>query len=267
MAALSPFVLVVECPHADDVSGTGGAVAMWVSIRGFMMALFIVTICEYLSTGKESLAKLAQKSIAEGTAAIQDALGEIIEDSDPTDALVPVSKAVGDAALYSKFAIEEPRMWKCKWKHELLTEVADLTALMRLDIMFMHQAACGTKDEASHCFGYLAKVDAWKVLKEDLETSMANARELVLALLAHERDEFKAFPESFDHESLDSLDGYEEALKGINAPAVGLAFPAKDAEIETIEDDMLVQISILLVMINNVNARSAACSRAAVRES
>jgi hypothetical protein len=265
MAALSPFVLVVECP-SGDVSGTGGAVAMWISIRGFMMALFIVTMCEYLSTTK-TMAKWAQASLNEGMIAIEDALEVIMGDGDPTDALAPVSKAVGDASMYSGFATEEPRMYKCKWKHALLTEVSNLTGLMRLDLMFMRHAMCGTKDESQGCFAYFEKVDAWKAMKQDIEDSLANAKDLVIALLAHEQGEFKAFPDGFDRENLDTLDGYEECIQGLNEMSGGITFPSKDAEIETIEDDLLTQMSIIFVMLDYVNKRFAACSRAAVRES
>jgi hypothetical protein len=34
-AALSPFVLVVRCPAPEEVSGTGGALGLWIGVRGF----------------------------------------------------------------------------------------------------------------------------------------------------------------------------------------------------------------------------------------
>merc|ERR1719333_1991140 len=51
-AALSPFVLVVRCPPPDEVSGSAGALPLWYSIRGFMMALLIMSIAEYMSSFK-----------------------------------------------------------------------------------------------------------------------------------------------------------------------------------------------------------------------
>lgn len=269
MAALSPFVLVVECPQGE-ASGTGGAVAMWVSIRGFMMALFIVTMCEYLSTGKNTLAVLAQKSLNEGMQALQGALDTTMGDEDPGDDLGPVSKAAGDAKKYSKFAIEEPRMWKCRWKHELLTGIANQVEMMRLDLLFMYHAMIGsgaeTESNSQGCFKYLEQVEAWETMKKDIVSTLANTTDLTEALLAHECGEFTDFPDGFDRENLDSLDGFDEALEGINK-VEGIAFPAKDAEIATMEDDLLAKISIIFVMINYVNGRSATCSRACVRES
>jgi hypothetical protein len=267
MAALSPFVLVVECPDANAVSGTGGAVAMWVSIRGFMMALFIVTLCEYISTGKNTLAKLSQGSLNSALQGVQDALDTTLEDADPTDSLGPVSKNLGDAETFSKFASEEPRMWKCRWKHGLTMEISGLAALLRLDILFIHKATQGTGEDTEDegCFHHLDKVEAWKTMKEDIVNSFDNAKELALALLAHELGEFSDYPEDFDKENLDTLDGYEDVLAGINK-CEGIAFPAKDAEIATVEDDLLSKISIVLVMLNAMNGRFASISRACVRE-
>merc|ERR1719436_239734 len=268
MAALSPFVLVVQCPDPDDVSGTGGAVAMWVGIRGFMMALFIVSMAEYLSTGSKTLAVYAQMSLAEGLQSISNALDVVMDDENPAEALGPASKALGDAAKYSQFATYEPRMWKCKWKHGLLTEVANLGGLMRLDILFVYRAMTGTgaAEATTGCFDYLEKTETWATMKADIKNSLENAIELALALLKHEMNEFKEFPDDFDTENLDTLDGYEEAVEGINK-VEGVAFPSKDTEIATLEDDMLVKLSIIFVMLNYMNLRFAAVSRACVRES
>merc|ERR1719355_505203 len=72
-AALSPFVLVVRCPAADKVSGSAGALPLWIGVRGFLIALFIMSLAEYLSS-KDGLCFLSYDALDKAINGIKGAL-------------------------------------------------------------------------------------------------------------------------------------------------------------------------------------------------
>merc|ERR1719335_2020631 len=78
-AALSPFVLVVQCPAPDEVSGSAAALPLWYSIRGFMMALLIMSVAEYLSSLK-TMSQLATNALDESIEHLQEAFKKVFED-------------------------------------------------------------------------------------------------------------------------------------------------------------------------------------------
>merc|ERR1719191_1242866 len=95
-AALSPFVLVVRCPPPDEVSGSAGALGLWIGIRGFMIALMIMSVAEFLSA-KDTLSVLAYEPLNKAMLLIAKALKLIWKDRDPTEAISPVSGLLTEA--------------------------------------------------------------------------------------------------------------------------------------------------------------------------
>merc|ERR1719262_556618 len=116
-AALSPFVLVVRCPPPDEVSGSANALGLWIGIRGFMIALMIMSLAEYLSS-KDTLSVLAYEPLDKAMFAMEKSLKLIWKDRHPSEYIEPIQGYLGTAKTYSKAAEQEPRFWRCKWKYE-----------------------------------------------------------------------------------------------------------------------------------------------------
>jgi hypothetical protein len=262
-AALSPFVLVVRCPEPEKVSGTAGALPLWIGVRGFLVALFIMSIAEYLSS-KDSLSKISYDAVDKALGCIKEALEACWDKQDPGDALSPVSKATGDAKTFGKAAVMEPRYFKCKWKYELLLDVTKQTELLSLDCTFMRHAMCGADGKTKGVFSVLDGLPAFAEMKADLMATLNSARVITNELLKHEWGPFTGMSKLATLEGTEELDGLEQAIKDMNK-VEGIAFPKE--EIQSIEDDLLCQISIIFMILESVNKRTASIIASCVRQS
>merc|ERR1719453_2580907 len=76
MAALAPFMIVKECPDPSKLSDAAAAGGLWVGIRGTIIAMIIVSICEVASVPGEQ-AQLATEAWNDGVKAIQNAFKDL----------------------------------------------------------------------------------------------------------------------------------------------------------------------------------------------
>jgi len=252
-AGLSPFTLVVRCPPVEEVSGSGGAVGLWIGIRGFILALCIMSLAEFFSAS-ETLAKLSYTALNNAIVKVQAAMAQIWIDEDPTECIGPVGGLLGDAKIYGSAAVQEPRTWRAKWKFDLMDEVATWVGFLKLDVSIMRAAMCGADGKTGGVFEVLNKVPAFDAMKKDLEGTIEQARQITFDLLSHEWGAFGGMSTLNDLDGLSELDGYDEAIKDVNTQEE-IKFP--EEEILTIEDDLLCQISIIFVMLDYQVSRVA----------
>jgi hypothetical protein len=262
-AALSPFVLVVRCPPPEEVSGSTAALGLWIGIRGFMVALMIMSAAEWLSS-KDTLSVLAYTPLDKAMLLVEKALKLIWKDRDPSEAAAPVAGLLGSAKTYSKAAEQEPRFWRCKWKSDVVYETADMMEYLRLHILTMRHAMCGADGKTGGVFEILNQVPEFAKMKNDLLDTYEDAHELTMLSLQHECGEFTALEKMNSLEDLDTLDGWEQAMVKVNK-VPGFGFPKE--EIETLEDDLLCQISIMFVMLDFAIKRVATIIKSNVRKS
>merc|ERR1719313_2415356 len=262
-AALSPFVLVVRCPPPEEVSADSAALGLWIGIRGFMIALMIMSAAEYLSS-KDTLSVLAYEPLDKAMLLVAKALKLVWKDRDPTEAAAPIAGLLTEAKTYSKAAEQEPRFWRCKWKSDVLCETADMMEFLRLHIQTMRHAMCGADGKTDGVFAVLNKVKQFARMKNDLFDTYEDAHELTMLTLQHEAGEFKGLEKMNALEGIETLDGWEDAIKSIN-DVEGFGFPKE--EIQTLEDDLLCQISIIFVMLDFALARVATIISSNVRKS
>merc|ERR1719382_1808329 len=102
-AALSPFVLVVRCPPPEEVSGSSAALGLWIGIRGFMIALMIMSAAEWLSA-KDTLSVLAYEPLEKAMLLIVKSLKLIWKDRDPADEIGLVGGLLAEAKTFGKAA-------------------------------------------------------------------------------------------------------------------------------------------------------------------
>jgi hypothetical protein len=262
-AALSPFVLVVKCPPMDQVDGRGGALPLWRGVRGFLIALFIMTIAEYLSS-TDSLSKISYDAVDKALTCIKESLQAAWGKNDVQEALEPVPGAIADAKTYGFSAVMEPRFYKCKWKYDLCLEVVVEVEKMRLDVSFMRMAMTGADGKTKGVFNVIEGLSAFASMKEDLEKTSAQARQLTNDLLKHEWGEFTGLEKLLALEGNEELDGLEDAIKDVNK-VESVTWPTD--EIQTMEDDLLCQLSIIFLMLEAINSRENAIIAACVRRS
>merc|ERR1719324_602490 len=128
----------------------------------------------------------------------------------------------------------------------------------------MRAAMCGADGKTGGVFDVLNKVQAFQLMKNDLIDTYEDAHELTMLTLKHEAGEFKGLSKMNTLEGVETLDGWEEAIKSIN-DVEGFGFPKE--EIQTLEDDLLCQISIIFVMLDFALARVATIISSNVRKS
>jgi hypothetical protein len=261
-AALSPFTLVVRCPDTEMVSGEQGAKPLWINIRGFMLALLIMSICEFFSSA-DSLAKLSYENLNAAISQIIKATEAVWGDEDPGDAIAPVPKMLADAKMYGVAAVQEPRLWKTKWKYDLLEESCTWIGYMEIDVQNLRHAMRGGEGDTAGVFSVLKQLPSFERMRKDLMETMEDSRAISYDLLKHEEGLFEGMSKLVGLEGVDELDGYDDALADVNTLDM-IKFPEK--EIESIEDDLLCQISIIFVMLQFQVTRVAHVIRACVRE-
>jgi hypothetical protein len=260
-AALSPFTLVAVCP--TEVNPNAAAAGLLISVRGFIMALFLMSCAEYLSA-PDSLSKLAYESIDKAIHGIAAGVKCTWKNEDPLSALGPVSKALADAKTYGEAAREEPRMTYCPWKGDLCAEVGRWLGFMKLDLLTLHSAMCGADGETKAVFAVLNQCQAFGRMRDDFDGTLLMAQKICKELLMHQEGIFKGLGKLSELEGIEELEDYQDALAEINEIKEYIKFPSND-EIITIEDDLLCQISIIFVMMDYATKRIANVIGACVR--
>merc|ERR1719213_917119 len=130
IAALSPFNMMKMCP-SGAVDETGSAVGLWIGIKGCIIALVLVSICELVSVPGEQ-AKMARDGWNLAMQSIQQAFTDLWAEKDPSEALASVPGNLGSAATFNKGAILEPRFDRCKWNDAYLTDLIATATKLRL---------------------------------------------------------------------------------------------------------------------------------------
>lgn len=253
MAALSPFGLVIRCPPMDQLGGPGAALGLWIGIRGFMIALVIMSIAEFMSS-PDLVSRIAIKNVDQALTSLTDALRKVWKEEIPDDEIAAVPGCCGNAKTFGTAAMQEPRFWKAKWKGDLLLEVVRWIEIAHLDVNFLRMATHGKDGSAKEVFEILSKCPTITgKLAKDLDKTLIDSRTISVGLLAHEQGPFLPI-DKITITGLDTLDGFEESMEEVSKL---LPFPDVDSEIETLEDDLICQISIVFVMLDYLTKRAA----------
>jgi hypothetical protein len=267
-AALSPFLLVVRCPAPDKLDLAANALGLWVSIRGFMIALFLMSLAEFLSA-PGLCSTIAYQALDKGFAHIMSALKKSFREEDPQPDIDKMPYFIARAKLFGSSAKEEPRLTKCPWKLDLLNEVLRWMEVAMLDVAILRMAMTGADGKTHGVFKVIkhnpdgADVGPFQKLTRDLEETLDDARELSVKLLAHEAGVFSIVDDPKFLGNMSELEGFKECISEINSHE-DIEFPK--GKIYTIEDDLLCQISIIFVMLDYITKRAGTIIETCVRE-
>jgi len=260
MAALAPFQMVKQCPvgGSDDMAAAQG---LWVGIRGTMIAMVILSTCEYASIPGEQ-GRMAVLKFDSALQAIQAAFVELWDDKEPKSC-DGVSGLLSEASTYNKGAILEPRGARTPWRFQLMSELIGSTSKLRADILTIRHGLGGHDLITGRCWellrkvqveasprriektGSSAKYSALEAMAEDLRVTLEDSREIAVTLLSHGTGPLDIIGKLHTTEGIDELDGLDAAIANIND--FGLTFPAKAPA--SLEGDELCQLAIVFVML------------------
>jgi len=266
MSALSPFALFKFCTPDTPESLAATAIGLWSGIRALLIAVTITIISEFIHV-PGLFTTLSRKSLDETFTAMQTAFKSVWGEGDAKEAkkkvdaaLATVSAKVGDAEAFNIASKMEPRFWKCQWKSQFVQETCDQFKKIRLDVLLIKQAMCGLDGKMEVIIELLNKVKAVSDMRKDLDSTLVDAQELTIALLEHEFGKFEGLKCLDTVEGLDQLDGYDDAIVEQSST---LTFPDKAPE--TMEDDVLVRLSIVYVMLDYLVQHTSAIIQGAVK--
>merc|ERR1719316_1904112 len=259
MAALSPFSMMKNCP-TGAVDDAAGAVGLWIGIRGCIIAMVIMAVCELASVPGEQ-AKMSRDGWNLAMQSIQEAFSDLWAEKHPKDALASVPGNLGSAATFNKGAILEPRFDRCKWKDAYLTDLIGIATKLRLDVLTIRAGLEGNDGETGDTMTKLNQVPAFKKIQEDLARTLEDAREIAFLLLEHEKGDFHGLDKLDTLEGIDELEDLGPAIQQANTV---VTFPAKTPD--SMEEDTLCQMSIVFVMLDYTVKHIAAIIKSTVEK-
>merc|ERR1719159_954087 len=257
IAALSPFNMMKMCP-SGAVDETGSAVGLWIGIKGCIIAMVIIAICELISVPGEQ-AQLARDDWNEAMKAIQQGFSDLWEQKHPGEAVAGVPGLLGSSASFNIGAILEPRFDRCRWKSEFLTECIAAATKLRLDILTIRSGLEGNDGQTGDTMAKLVKVKSFAGIKKDLADTLEDAREIAFELLKHEKGIFTGLKKLDKLDGIDELDNLGQAIEEANTV---LKFP--EPAPESMEECELCQISIVFVMLDYTVKHIASITKSAV---
>merc|ERR1719359_2084664 len=146
--------------------------------------MIIVTIFEVLSVpgAQGDLTFQEFDAAMQGLKAAYQALWKA---EDPMPALEPVGGHIASSSMFNTGAKLEPRYWKCKWKAGFMDECNAVATKLRLDILTIKHAMDGSgKESGGSVFSTLNKVSAIDHMAKDLGSTLEDAREIAVEMLA-----------------------------------------------------------------------------------
>jgi hypothetical protein len=225
------------------------AIGLWGGIRALLIAVVITVIMEFLHV-PGLFTKLSREHLDQGFQALQTSFKNVFPEGSAKeakkavdDALSEASGKIGDAELYNTACKMEPRLWMCPWKSAFVDTTAGHLKNVRLDMLLIKKALCGLDGKMEEMVELLGKVPEVVHMRKDLTDTMEDARKLAIGILAHEYGRFQGLDDIATVEGLDELDGFNEAIEGLNKFVECKEVP------ETMEDDHGVRFSIVFIML------------------
>jgi len=257
VAALSPFKWVASCPTGDV---SAGARALWGGIVANCLAIFFVSTFQFfLAPGRASV--LAVESLDAAFTDMKKSFGNFWEAKDAKEAMGSVAGNLGSGDGYNASAKIEPRFWRAGWKGDLYSDIVAGCRQIRLDVLMMSFAMEGSDGKPDSVFDKFSHAPEFGEVKSDLNTTLDDAHNLVIAILSHEEGHINPIKQMKVLTGVDEL----EALPGLieYVSKEGLKFPLKLED--SMEDDELCQIAAVFLMLDATVKHIAVLLKSAIR--
>merc|ERR1719428_1222226 len=244
-AAIGATKFVALCP---ETKVAGGELGLWMSMMYVMYSTVIICASEAIFA-VDRASNLARDALDGAFKGVQDALTAFWEQKDIGDAIAPVGGLCDQANAFNNSARIEPRLWRLDWKTDLHNDLVESIRTLRLDLLMMESAMEGGSGSASGLFDKFTDTDEWGAIRKDLDDTLEQARYLAVTLVGLEKGKFKALEKEIDFEADNKMDELEALPDLLKALAGVLEFP--EIAPESMEDDALCKVSVVLVMLQS----------------
>merc|ERR1719333_1344358 len=242
VVALTPFRWVTACPEGDIAAG---ARALWAGMVSNMMAIVFVCSCQFFMA-IDRASNLAIMELDEAFKGERDAFKAFFAHKDVTVPMGPVGGHLGAGGGYNGSAKIEPRMWRCPWKDGLYSSILAQLDQLKLDMLMLWFALAGSDGKPDAIFAKFEHAAEWKSVQSDLNSTLEDAHNLVIALLKDESGSFKGLGMLKNTTGIDQLDALPGLIEDVGKE--GVTFPSKVGD--SMEDDELCQIGTAFLLLD-----------------
>merc|ERR1719316_2356235 len=242
VVALTPFRWVTACPTGEIAAGARG---LWVGMVANIMAIVFVCSCQFFMA-IDRASNLCIGELDEAFKGERDAFEAFFAHKDVTVPMGPVGGHLGSGGGYNGSAKIEPRMWRCPWKDALYSSILAQLDQLKLDMLMLWFALAGSDGKPDAIFAKFENVTEWKSVQNDLNSTLEDAHNLVIALLSDESGSFKGLGMLKNTTGIDQLDALPGLIEDVSKE--GMTFPSKVGD--SMEDDELCQIGTAFLLLD-----------------
>merc|ERR1719420_2266256 len=261
VVALTPFRWVTACPTGDIAAGARG---LWAGMVSNIIAIAFVCSCQFFLAidRANNLAVEEMNGAFDGEKA---AFKAFFAHKDATEPMGSVAGHLGTGAGYSGSAAIEPRFWRSAWKSGLYSDVVAQLGQIRLDILMIWFAVSGSDGKPDAIFAKFEDSPEWKSVQSDLNSTLDDAHNLVVALLKHEGGKFQGLSMLKHTTGIDELDALPGLIEYLGKG--GFTFPDKAKLGDSMEDDEVCQIGTTFMLLDITIKHIAGLLKTSIRAS
>jgi len=255
--ALTPFRWVTSCPTGDI---SAGARALWGGMVANILAIiFVCGFQFFLAVDRAN--NLATNSLDDAFGGLRKAFDAFWKHSDATEPMSGVSGCCSAGTGFCASAKIEPRFWRNGWKAGLYTDIVAHVQQIRLDILMLWFAMAGSDGKPDAIFSKFEGSSQFKMLQDDLNTTLEDAHTLAIAMLSHETGHFTGLNKLKSTTGIDDLGALPDLIKHLSS---SLKFPAEAPD--SMEDDELCQISTVCMLLDSTVKHIAVLIKGTIKQ-
>merc|ERR1719331_2365912 len=258
VVALTPFRWVTMCPEGEIAAGARG---LWVGLVANIMAIVFVCSCQFFMA-IDRASNLCISELDEAFKGERDAFKAFFAHKDVTVPMGPVGGHLGAGGGYNGSAKIEPRMWRCPWKDGLYSQILAQLDQLKLDMLMLWFALAGSDGKPDAIFEKFEHAAEWKSVQSDLNSTLEDAHNLVIALLKDESGSFKGLGMLKNTTGIDQLDALPGLVEDVGKE--GVTFPSKVGD--SMEDDELCQIGTAFLLLDITVKHMAGILQTSIRQ-
>jgi hypothetical protein len=238
-AAFASKSLVQNCgAHLE------GEMGVETYVSGVIVAVMFTAVAEeWISLDRPS--KLATKTYGEIVDNLRKFLDALWQGRDTTAYVGAIPGQISMAQTFSDGARNEPRFWRNAWKGDMFDDLLKMTSTLMRSIHAIQKAAEGSDGEPDNIFEAISEYPEFEMVRKDMISALDLLSDLSEQLLEHEA----GVPKSLEHMQVKTgLAVLEDMPELINKAAASQKFPDSGTLEKTCEDDLLCQLSVVLLM-------------------
>jgi uncharacterized membrane protein YccC len=223
-------------------------------VSGVIVAVLITAVAEeWISLDRPS--KLATKTYAEICDNLRGFMDALWQGKETDKFVESLPGQIAMAQTFSDGARNEPRFWRNAWKGDMFDQLLKLTSKLMRNIHAIQKAAGGTDGVPDNIFSAVSEYPEFELVRKDMHTALDLLSDLSEQLLEHE----SGVPKSLENMQVKTGLAVLEDMPGLIAKATSSQkFPDSATLEDTCEDDVLVQLSVVLLMCSSTVENIAA---------